>query len=144
MFSTMKIAAVALLSLTSMAYAAPGTPPKYGDTTSSSSTEKSATTPTKSTSCWTSVKTSHSTGVTTISSYKPITTWVPTTIKTDVPRTYTEKDHTKVTGVTTITKPVTKGFTSTSVGYSTSDEVKTVTYTESKYCPNSHRLHALY
>lgn len=139
MFSTMKIAAVALLSVSSLVSGLPNTPPSYGGTTTSSSTQGDPTQPPgygSTTSCWTISKTSTSTGVTTLTSYKPITTYVPTTYKTNVPKTYTKKDRTKITGISTITRPFSGPYTSTSVGYSTSDEVTTrVTTVGSKSSP---------
>lgn len=133
MFANMKIAAIALLSLTSMVSALPNSPPKYGDTTTSSTTKDSdSTSRSKITTCYPTSSTIITTGYTTLTTYKPITTWIPTTIKSDIPKTYTEKDRTKVTSIKTITKTVTKPYSSTKTGYSTSDSVETRTYTTSK------------
>lgn len=140
MFSTMKIATIAFLSLTSLVSALPNTPPAYGDTTTTKKTTTSTTTkPTTSCSTW--VKTKHETGYTTVTTYKPVTTWVPTTIKSDIPRPYTTKSCSKNTGVKTETKPITKPYTDVSTAYSTSLSTKTELVTKGresnlplKYC----------
>ena len=90
MFSTMKIAAFAFLSLTSVVSALPGTPAGYGTTTKTTST-----TSTPSTSCSTWKTTQHSSGYTTITTYKDVTTWVPTTYQTDILKRYTAKSCSK-------------------------------------------------
>jgi hypothetical protein len=133
MFSTMKLATVALFSLTSLVSAFPGTPVGYGTTTkttwtTSKTTSKTTTTPT--TSCSTFVTTEHSTGVTTITSYKDVTTWVPTTYESDVPKTYTTMSCSKETGSKVETRPVTAPYTDVSTGYHTSLSTKSVTVTK--------------
>ena len=124
MFSTIKIATVAFLGLTPLVSALPNTPPAYGTTTTTKKTTTwTSTKPT--TSCSTVVTTEHSTGYTTVETYKPVTTWVPTTIVSDVPRTYTTKSCSKETGVTVETRPVTKPFTDVATAYSTSLSTRT-------------------
>lgn len=139
MFSTIKLATIALLSLTSVVTALPNTPPAYG-TTTTSSTKKDptgpSTTPKPSTSCWVSTITKVQTGYTTLTTYKPVTTWVPTTYKSDVPRTYTTKVWTKGTGVKTEIRPFTRPFTSTETGSRpTTSTVTRVTTSGSKSSP---------
>jgi hypothetical protein len=129
----MKLAAIAFFSLTSLVSALPGTPAGYGSTTKTTSwtsktTSKTSTKPT--TSCSTYVKTEHSTGVTTITTYKPVTTWIPTTYTSDVPKTYTTQSCSKKTGSKTETRPFTKSYTDVSTGYSTSLSTKSVTVTK--------------
>jgi hypothetical protein len=133
MFSTMKLATIAFFSLTTLVSALPGTPAGYGTTTKTTSTtskttSKTATTPT--TSCSTFVTTEHSTGVTTITSYKDVTTWVPTTYQSDVPKTYTTKSCSEKSGSKVETRPVTHSFTDVSSGYHTSLSTKSVTVTK--------------
>lgn len=127
----MKFATVAFLSLTSLVSALPNTPAGYGTTTTtkSKSTTTSTTTTSPTTSCSYIVKTDHSTGYTTITTHKDVTSWVPTTIKSDIPRTYTTKSCSKQTGVKTETRPVTKPYTTISIGYSKSETTKAVTKT---------------
>lgn len=131
MFSTIKLATFALLSLTSVVTALPNTPPAYGTTTSSTKKDPTglSTTAKPSTSCWVSTITKVQTGYTTVTTYKPVTTWVPTTYKSDVPRTYTTKVWTKGTGVKTETRPFTRPFTSTETGSrpTTSTETRVIT-----------------
>lgn len=138
MFSTMKFATITLLSLTSLVSALPNTPAGYGTTTttkSKSTTTTSKTTTSPTTSCSYITKTDHSTGYTTITTYKDVTTWIPTTIKSDIPHTYTTKSCSKETGVKTETRPVTKPYTTVSTGYSKSETIKAVTKTYgSKSC----------
>lgn len=131
MFSTMKIATIAFLSLTSLVSALPNTPPAYGDTTTTKKTTTSTSTK-QITSCSTWVKTDHSTGHTVVTTYKPVTTWVPTTIKSDIPRPYTTKSCSKNTGVKTETRPVTKPFTDVSTAYSTALSTKTELVTKGR------------
>jgi len=134
MFVTMKFAAIALLSLSSVVSAHPGnTPPAYGTTststkkttTSTKSSTKSSTTST----CKPSTYTINTSGWSTYTTYKPVTTSVLTTYKSDYPVTTTEVDKIKTTYTKTLTEPFSGPYTSTSTGYSTSDEVKSVTIT---------------
>jgi hypothetical protein len=134
MFSTMKLATIAFFSLSSLVSALPGTPAGYGTTTTKSTwttsktTSKTTTTPT--TSCSTFVTTEHSTGVTTITTYKDVTTWVPTTYESDVPKTYTTKSCSKETGSKVETRPVTAPYTDVSTGYHISLSTKSITVTK--------------
>lgn len=132
MFSTMKIATIAFLSLTSLVSALPNTPPAYGGTTTTTKKTTTSTTTKQTTSCSTWVKTDHSTGYETVTTYKPVTTWVPTTIKSDIPKTYTTKSCSKNTGVKTETKPVTKPYTDVSTAYSASLSTKTELVTKGR------------
>jgi len=127
MFVTMKFAAIALLSLGSVVSAHPGnTPSVYGTTT----TTKKATTSTKSSStCKPSTYTINTSGWSTYTTYKPVTTSVLTTYKSDYPVVITETDKIKTTYTKTLTEPSSGPYTSISTGYSTSDEVKSVTIT---------------
>ena len=131
MFSTMKIATISFLILTSLFSALPNTPPAYCDTTTTKKTTTSTTTK-QTTSCSTWLKTDHSTGYTTVTTYKPVTTWVPTTIHSDIPKTYTTKSCSKNTGVKTETKPVTKPYTDVSTSYSVSRSTKTELVTKGR------------
>lgn len=132
MFSTMKIATIAFLSLTSLVSALPNTPPAYGATTTTTKKSTTSATTKPTTSCSTWVKTDHSTGHTVVTTYKPVTTWVPTTIKSDIPRPYTTKSCSKNTGVKTETRPVTKPFTDVSTAYSTALSTKTELVTKGR------------
>lgn len=121
MFASMKFAAIALLSLSSVASAYPGdTPPAYGTTTSSKTTSST---------CKPSTYTINTSGWSTYTTYKPVTTSVLTTYKSDYPVVTTEIDKIKTTYIKTVTVPFSGPYTSTSTGYSTSNEVKDVTVT---------------
>ncbi|KAM0698769.1 hypothetical protein Q7P36_000812 [Cladosporium allicinum] len=130
MFTTMKLAAIALLSLSSVASAYPGeTPPAYGTTTS---TKKTTTSKTTSSTCKPSTYTINTSGWSTYTTYKPVTTSVLTTYKSNYPVVTTETDKVKTTYTTTVKVPYSGPYTSVSTGYSTSNEVKDVTVTLGK------------
>jgi hypothetical protein len=127
MFTNMKLAAIALLSLSSVASAYPGeTPPAYGTTTS---TKKTTTSKTTSSTCKPSTYTINTSGWSTYTTYKPVTTSVLTTYKSNYPVVTTETDKVKTTYTTTVKVPYSGPYTSVSTGYSTSNEVKDVTVT---------------
>jgi hypothetical protein len=127
MLANMKLAAIALLSLTSVVSAYPGeTPPAYGTTTS---TKKTTTSKTTSSTCKPSTYTINTSGWSTYTTYKPVTTSVLTTYKSDYPVVVTEVDKVKTTYTKTVTEPFSGPYTTVSTGYSTSDETKSVTIT---------------
>jgi hypothetical protein len=128
----MKIATIAFLSLTSLVAALPNTPAGYGTTTLTKKTWTSTTTKLTTTSCTPVLTTEHSTGYTTVPTYKDVTKWITTTIKSDVPKTYITKSCSKDTGAKTETKSVTKPYTDVSTAYSISLSTKTETVTKGR------------
>jgi hypothetical protein len=129
MFTTMKLAAIALLSLSSVVSAYPGdTPPAYG-TTTTSSTKDATTSKTTSSTCKPSTYTIKTSGWSTYSTYKPVTTSVLTTYKSNYPVVTTKTDKIETTYTTTVTVPFSGLYTSTSTGYSISEVVNTITTT---------------
>jgi hypothetical protein len=141
MFATMKLAAIALLSLSSVASAYPGdTPPAYGTTTKKTTTSK-----TTSSTCKPSTYTINTSGWSTYTTYKPVTTEVLTTYKSNYPVVTTETDKIKTTYTTTVTVPFSGPYTSTSTGFSTSKETKYTTVTRgSKFLLCNQDKQALY
>jgi hypothetical protein len=125
MFATMKLAAIALLSLSSLVSAYPGdTPPAYGTTTRKTTTSK-----TTSSTCKPSTYTIDTSGWSTYTTYKPVTTSVLTTYKSDYPVVTTETEKIKTTYTTTEKVPFSGPYTSTSTGFSTSKETRFTTVT---------------
>ena len=126
-FATMKLAAVALLSLSSVVLAYPGdTPQGYG---TSSSTKGATTSKTTSSTCKPSTYTISTSGWSTYTTYKPVTTSVLTTYKSNYPVVTTKTDKVETTYTTTVTVPFSGPYTSVTTGVSTSNEVKDVTVT---------------
>jgi hypothetical protein len=129
MFATMKLAAIALLSLSSVVLAYPGeTPPAYGTTTTSPTKDATMSKKTSST-CKPSTYTIKTSGWSTYETYKPVTTSILTTYKSNYPVVTTKTDKIEKTYTTTVTVPFSGPYTSTSTGYSISEVVNTITTT---------------